>query len=78
MGVDMTWTRLAIPAAGRSICHRPGLPDRLVLVARDGGYDATTASGTLYLTEAKLPHHLAAAGRAPPTADDLAWLRGRA
>lgn len=72
----MTWTRVEIPGAGRSICDRPGTRDRLVIIARDGGYDCTVASGTFSPPAGMLQIFLTAGGRTLPTDADLAWLRG--
>ena len=76
MEAGVTWTRVEIPGAGRSICDRPGTRDRLVIIARDGGYDCTVATGTVYYSTANLAAYLLRAGRTLPTAEDLAWLWG--
>lgn len=72
----MTWTRVEIPGAGRSICDRLGARDRLVIIAREDGYDCTVASGTYRHSRVALAGYLIRAGRPVPTDDDLAWLRG--
>lgn len=72
----MTWTRTAIPAAGRSLCDRPGHSDRRVVIARRYGYDVTTSAGTVRVRDFStgvLGWHVE-----HPTEDDLAWLRGGA
>ena len=70
----MTWTRVEIPGAGRSLCDRR-FP-QTTISCLNHGYKVEMALGTICPSRIALPDALLAFGRTVPTDDDLAWLRG--